>query len=119
MPARLRLAPADEVSAALARVSHGSAAPEDLRLLTKHFLAVLEQRAPGRSVEVRVPPYAAVQVVPGVRHTRGTPPAVVETDAETWVALATGGLTWADADAAGAISASGERADLSAYLPLG
>ena len=118
MPSRLRLAPAAEVSAAVTRVSEGSAAPDDLRLLTKHFLAVLEQRAPGRSVEVRVPPYAAVQVVPGVRHTRGTPPAVVETDAETWVALATGRLSWADADAAGAISASGERADLSAYLPL-
>ena len=79
---------------------------------------MLEQRAPGRSVEVRVPPYAAVQVVPGVRHTRGTPPAVVETDPETWVAIATGRLSWAEADAAGRISASGERADLSAYLPL-
>ena len=70
----------------------------DLRLLTKHFLAVLEQRAPGHSVEVRVPPYAAVQVIPGVRHTRGTPPAVVETDAETWIALATGSLTWTAAE---------------------
>jgi hypothetical protein len=87
-------------------------------LLTKHFLAVLEERAPGRSVEVRVPPYAAVQVIPGVRHTRGTPPAVVETDAETWLALATGRLSWAAAEASGAILASGERADLSAYLPL-
>ena len=53
---------------------------------------MLEERAPGHSVEVRVPPYAAVQVIPGVRHTRGTPPAVVETDAETWIALATGAL---------------------------
>ena len=91
----------------------------DLRLLTKHFLAVLEQRAPGHSVEVRVPPYAAVQVIPGVRHTRGTPPAVVETDAETWIALATGTLTWPDAEASGRVSASGERADLTPYLPLG
>jgi hypothetical protein len=90
----------------------------DLRLLTKHFLALLEQRAPGRSVEVRVPPYAAVQVVPGVRHTRGTPPAVVETDAETWIALATGALTWPDALAEGRVSASGERTDLTPYLPL-
>jgi hypothetical protein len=90
----------------------------DLKLLTKHFLALLSQRAPGRSVEVRVPPFAAAQVVPGVRHTRGTPPAVVELDGATWVALATGRLTWAGAVAEGRIRASGERADLSAYLPL-
>jgi hypothetical protein len=117
MPARLKPADPAEVAAALARVAEK---PEgaDLRLLTKHFLAVLEQRAPGHSVEVRVPPYAAVQVVPGVRHTRGTPPAVVETDAETWIALATGELAWADAVAEARVSASGERTDLSAYLPL-
>ncbi len=110
MPARLRVASPAEVSAA--RESG------DLRLLTKHFLAVLEQRAPGRSVEVRVPPYAAVQVVPGVRHTRGTPPAVVELDPQTWLALATGELTWAEAESTGRLTASGERADLSPYLPL-
>jgi hypothetical protein len=117
MPARLRVAGPAEVSAALARVAER---PEsgDLRLLTKHFLALLEQRAPGRSVEVRVPPYAAVQVVAGVRHTRGTPPAVVETDAETWIALATGALTWNDALSTARVAASGERTDLSAYLPL-
>jgi hypothetical protein len=117
MPARLRTAEPAEVAAALSRVAQR---PEsgDLRLLTKHFLAVLERRAPGHSVEVRVPPYAAVQVIPGVRHTRGTPPAVVETDAETWVALATGELTWADAVSLARVSASGERTDLSAYLPL-
>jgi hypothetical protein len=91
---------------------------DDWRSLTKHYLAVLEQRAPGHSVEVRVPPYAAVQVIPGVRHTRGTPPAVIEMDALTWVALASGELTWSDADAAGRVRASGERADLSPYLPL-
>jgi hypothetical protein len=90
----------------------------DTKALVKHYLAVLEQRAPGRSVEVRVPPHAAVQVVPGVRHTRGTPPAVVETDAETWLALATGRTTWAEALGSGAVVASGERTDLSAYLPL-
>ncbi|MET0524741.1 MAG: sterol carrier family protein [Nocardioides sp.] len=120
MPApRLRLADPAEVAAALGRVENGAPERADLRLLTKHFLAVLESRAPGHSVEVRVPPYAAVQVIPGVRHTRGTPPAVVETDAETWIALATGGLTWADAEEAGSVRASGERADISAYLPLG
>lgn len=118
MPARLRPAPPEEVEAALARTSAGAPGRDDLRLLTKHFLALLEQRAPGRSVEVRVPPYAAVQVVPGVRHTRGTPPAVVEMDAETWVALATGRLSWSDARSAGSMAASGERADLSDHLPL-
>ncbi len=113
MPARLRVARPDEVAAALQRRSSA-----DERLLTKHFLAVLAERAPGRSVEVRVPPYAAVQAVPGVRHSRGTPPAVVETDPETWLALAIGELTWAAAVASGRVSASGERAELTAYLPL-
>ena len=65
-----------------------------------------------------MPPYAAVQVIPGVRHTRGTPPAVVELDADTWIALATGELTWTDAEQSGRVRASGERADLSPYLPL-
>jgi hypothetical protein len=91
---------------------------EQTRLLVKHFLAVLGTRAPGRSVEVRVPPYAAVQAISGVRHTRGTPPAVVETDASTWIRLATGSLAWAVADAEGLVRASGERADLTPYLPL-
>src|SRR5689334_21858728 len=98
MPARLRPAAPDVAADALARFRAGDASRADLRLLTKHFLAVLEERAPGQSVEVRVPPYAAVQVIPGVRHTRGTPPAVVETDAETWLPLATGELTWAEAE---------------------
>jgi putative sterol carrier protein len=69
-------------------------------------------------VEVRVPPYAAVQCIEGVRHTRGTPPAVIETDAETWLALARGELDWAAAVGSGRVRASGERTDLSAYLPL-
>ena len=116
MPSRLRPADAAEVAAALAAYAAGDRAGE--RLLVRHFLATLATRAPGRSVEVRVPPYAAVQAVAGVRHTRGTPPAVVEMDAATWVALATGDLRWADAEAAGSVRASGERADLSAYLPL-
>jgi len=84
----------------------------------KRYLAALQERAPGRSVEVRVPPYAAVQVIGGGTHTRGTPRAVIETDAETWLALATGELDWADAVASGRVHASGERADLSPYLPL-
>ncbi|RLV48386.1 hypothetical protein D9V37_16775 [Nocardioides mangrovicus] len=100
------------------RFDAGGREREDLRLLVKHLLALLQRRAPGASVEVRVPPYAAVQVVPGVRHTRGTPPAVVETDAETWVAVATGRLSWSEVVAAGRVRASGERTDLSPYLPL-
>jgi hypothetical protein len=101
-----------------AALADASPSREDTRLLVKHFLAVLAERSPGASVEVRVPPYAAVQAVPGVRHTRGTPPAVVELDAETWIALATGALTWSDAETAGRVRASGERADLSPLLPL-
>lgn len=84
----------------------------------KHYLAALQARAPGRAVEVRVPPYAAVQVIGGGTHTRGTPRAVVETDGETWIALATGTLSWADAVESGRVRASGERADLSPFLPL-
>ncbi len=78
----------------------------------------LAQQVPGRSVELRVPPHVAVQCIEGPRHTRGTPPNVVETDAATWLRLATGALTWADAVAEGSITASGNRADLSALLPL-
>ena len=84
----------------------------------KRSLAALQERAPGRSVEVRVPPYAAVQVIGGGTHTRGTPRAVIETDAETWLSLAAGELTWSEAVDAGRVRASGERADLSPYLPL-
>ncbi len=93
-------------------------AASQTKLLVKHFLAVLSERAPGASVEVRVPPYSAVQVIDGVRHTRGTPPAVVETDAQTWIAVATGSLTWTEALASGAVRASGERTDLTPLLPL-
>jgi hypothetical protein len=89
-----------------------------LRAAVRYTLGLLEDRAPGRSVEVRVPPLAAVQCVPGPRHTRGTPPNLVETDPVTWLDLATGRLTWAAAVAGGRVYASGPRADLSAYLPL-
>jgi len=111
------------VKPALARVvplleAGGEPDPADLRLLTRHYLALLASAAPGRSVEVRVPPYAAVQCVAGPRHTRGTPPGVVETDPVTWVRLATGRLTWAEALDSGRLTATGERTDLSAHLPL-
>jgi hypothetical protein len=78
----------------------------------------LAQQAPGRSVELRVPPHVAVQCIAGPPHKRGTPPNVVETDAATWLRLATGAATWQQALDAGAISASGNRADLSGHLPL-
>ena len=78
----------------------------------------LAQHVPGRSVELRVPPHVAVQCIEGPRHTRGTPPNVIETDAATWLQLATGLTTWADAVAEGRVTASGNRADLSQVLPL-
>lgn len=78
----------------------------------------LAVKAPGASVEVRVPPFAVVQCVEGPRHTRGTPPNVVETDPFTWIRLATGRTEWARALESHAVSASGERADLTARLPV-
>ncbi|MGW4929485.1 sterol carrier family protein [Agromyces sp. NPDC004153] len=89
-----------------------------LALAVRYSLQLLAEQAPGGTVEVRVPPYAAVQCVEGPRHTRGTPPNVIETDAETWIALAGGDLTWDDARAAGRVHASGQRADLAGYLPV-
>ncbi|GAB3849193.1 sterol carrier family protein [Nesterenkonia populi] len=84
----------------------------------RYLLEELAERARGSSVEVRVPPWGVTQCVEGPAHTRGTPPNVVELDAETWLGLATGRLSWNEACAAGRISASGTRADLSAVLPL-
>lgn len=105
--------------AALARVLEAHTMEDaDLRDAVRYLLEELAQRAPGRSVEVRVPPHAAVQCVTGPRHTRGTPPNVVEIDPMTWVALATGDTDWATAVAEGRVHASGERADLSSFLPL-
>jgi uncharacterized protein (TIGR03083 family) len=93
--------------------------PRDVtRLAVRTLLDGLAERAPGRAVEVRVPPFAAVQCIAGQRHTRGTPPNVVEMDATTWLRLASGRLTWGDAIAAGHLNASGDRADLSPYLPV-
>jgi hypothetical protein len=91
---------------------------EAIRAAVTHLLGLLATDAPGRAVEVRVPPYAAVQAIAGPRHTRGTPPNVVETDPVTWVRLALGRLSWAGAREAGLVSASGPRADLAEWLPL-
>lgn len=105
---------ADGLAEVCDRIDAGLATRSDLKAATWHFLSVLTERAPGASVEVRIPPFAVVQCVAGSRHTRGTPPAVVEMDAETWIALARGHRSWADAR----IRASGERSDLSDLLPL-
>ena len=92
--------------------------PDDLRDAVWFLLDELATSAPGRSVEVRVPPYGAIQCVAGPRHTRGTPPNVVELDAMTWINLGTGASEWSAAVREGLVKASGERADLSEYLPL-
>ena len=89
-----------------------------LRAAARFLLHELERVSPGRSVEIRVVPVAAVQAVAGPRHTRGTPPNVVETDPLTWFKLATGRLNWDEALRSGAVQASGARSDLSAFLPL-
>jgi len=103
----------------LAALHRGEDVPQaQVRSAVKETLGWLTARAPGHSVEVRVPPLAAVQAVPGVKHRRGTPPAVVETDPTTWLGLALGAVTWSDAIAAGSVLASGARSDLSSYLPL-
>ena len=104
--------------AALDAVTAGTAARTDTATAVRYLLQLLVEKSPGNSVEVRVPPFGAVQVVEGPRHTRGTPPNVVETDARTWLELATGRLSWADAVAERRVAASGTRTDLSGVLPL-
>ncbi|CAL9507798.1 maleylpyruvate isomerase family mycothiol-dependent enzyme [Streptomyces griseomycini] len=89
-----------------------------LAACTRLLADALAAKVPGGSTEVRVPPYAVVQCVQGPRHTRGTPPNVVETDPLTWIRLATGRVAWPDAVADAKVSAGGERADLGPYLPL-
>ena len=88
------------------------------QIAVKFCLQLLHEKAPGNSVEVRIPPYAAVQVIPGTSHKRGTPPAVIEMSARIWIDLAIGNIDWATTKNSGDISASGQRADLSTLLPL-
>jgi Bacterial SCP ortholog len=107
----------DEVLAWLA----GGPTPDRsvLRAAVKESLAAIASAAPGHSVEVRVPPYGAVQCVEGPRHGRGNPPNVVEADPRTWLALVVGQLTWAEAVRSGRLSASGTRTDeVARLLPL-
>jgi hypothetical protein len=119
MPPRRRTRPAEGRAAVVAWLADPEAVDRATRgTAVRYTLEELGERAPGRSVEVRVPPFGVVQCVEGPRHTRGTPPNVVETDAETWLLLATGGLAWAAALAEGVLRVSGTRADLSGLLPL-
>lgn len=84
----------------------------------KKYLELLSKKAPGHSVEVRIPPYGAIQCVEGPVHKRGTPRAVIEMNAETFLKLSTGKLLWQDGINQGVIYASGERANLEVYFPL-
>ena len=107
---RLASAPATEESVAVDRETRATA--------VRFLLQALTDRVPGHTVEVRVPPVGAVQCIEGPRHTRGTPPNVVEMDATTWLAVATGAEAWSSALADGRVHASGQRADLSHVLPV-
>jgi hypothetical protein len=102
----------------LLAAEHHVVVPIARRRAVRAAAAVVAARAPGRSVELRVPPDAAVQCVPGPRHTRGTPSAVVETDPITFVQLASGHRTWSQAVGLGLVRASGQRTDLSKWLPV-
>ncbi|MDT5104272.1 MAG: hypothetical protein QOI25_1785 [Mycobacterium sp.] len=92
-----------------------NALAEAVRLTARTLAA----QSPGASVEVRIPPFVAVQCISGPRHTRGNPPNVVETDPRTWLLLATGLATMADVAASGALHLSGSRADeIADWLPV-
>lgn len=114
----------DEGRAAIRAVDEATAggatpARADLGTAVRYLLQLLAEKAPGTSVEVRVPPFGAVQVVEGPRHTRGTPPNVVEMTPGTWISLAVGRSSWTDAIGTPELSASGIRAsEIAALLPL-
>jgi hypothetical protein len=116
---RRRIAPDEGLSAVRAWLADpAELARPALATAVRFTLEELAARAPGPTTEVRVPPFGAVQCLPGPRHTRGTPPNVVETDAQTWLSLVLGLASWRSAVATGKVRASGQRADLSAVLPL-
>jgi hypothetical protein len=107
------------VTAAVASLTLGEQPPREiLRSAVRSLLSELSAKAPGRSVEVRVPPYGAIQCVVGPRHTRGTPANVVEMDPVTFIELAAGLGNWSDAVRDGRIQASGNRADISHLFPI-
>jgi hypothetical protein len=124
MAARRRIQP-DVGRAALDTWHDAARSSQELELpkavvatAVRYGLEELANRAPGRAVEVRVAPFGAVQVLEGTRHTRGTPPGVVQMDPATFLALVTGRLAWDQGVAQGLVKASGHRADLSGHLPL-
>jgi hypothetical protein len=117
MATRRRVSPI-EGRAALAEWAAGGRARDVVATAVRYTLEELGARAPGGTVEVRVPPFGAVQCVAGSHHTRGTPPNVVEADGETWLRLATGEVAWDEATAGGLVLASGSRASLAPWLPL-
>ena len=119
MPAKRRIEPAagrDALSAWRADPSSSSRAT--LATAVRYLLEELALAHPGNSVEFRVPPFGVAQMVEGPRHTRGTPPNVVEMDADTFLRICAGDLAWEDAAAAGRVSVSGTRADVSRFFPL-
>ena len=117
--AKRRIGLEDGLAAYIAALADPATAPRPVvATAVRWSLQLLEDRAPGHTVEVRVPPFGAVQVVEGPRHTRGTPPNVVEMNAPTWLALAAGRLEWVAAVERGEVHASGSRADLAGLLPL-
>lgn len=119
MPPRRRVDPEVGRAAVRAWAQVPDAAARDvLATAVRWSLEELADRHPGHTCEVRVPPFGVVQCLSGPRHTRGTPPNVVETDAGTWLSLVTGASSWADVVRAGRVAASGERADLTDLLPL-
>jgi hypothetical protein len=115
--ARARIA--DEIGEASVRAASAAGSSRDATATAvRYLLQLLSEQAPGNTVEVRVPPFGAVQAIDGPRHTRGTPPNVIEMDAPTWLALATGGEIWSAAINDGRVAASGSRADLTGHLPI-
>lgn len=107
------------VADAIAAIDAGAAPDkETIKAAVRVLLKALADKAPGHTVEVRVPPYGAVQCVEGPRHRRGTPPNVIECQPLVFVELAAGRIGFAEAAAAGKVAASGQRADLTEHLPL-
>jgi hypothetical protein len=117
MSVRRRIDPGEGAAAVEAALA-GADDRSTTALAVRYLLEVLASDFEGHTVEVRVPPWGAVQAIEGPRHTRGTPPNVIETDASTWIALATGSMPWSEAVATARASASGQRADLGEVLPL-
>lgn len=119
MPAKRRIEPAAGRSALSAwRADPSSSSRTTVATAVRYLLEELALAHPGNSVEFRVPPFGVAQMVEGPRHTRGTPPNVVEMDADTFLRISAGELAWADAATAGRVTVSGTRADVSRFFPL-